>query len=201
MQPTIIHTDGASRGNPGTAAFAFTLARPNQPIYEEAGCLGTSTNNQAEYTAIVRALEHACQLGVTEPIILRSDSELIVKQMRGEYRVKNQELRSLYEQACRAAQALPGGVTFEHVRREQNRRADQLCNQALDGQANTCTPIKSKTVMKSKTVTRGTKTRPSNPLKAEVISLLSEAGALPTPEQVWHQLVALLRKHGLDVTK
>ncbi|MFQ3592726.1 MAG: ribonuclease HI family protein, partial [Gemmataceae bacterium] len=128
MQPTIIHTDGASRGNPGPAAFAFTLARPNQAVYEEAGCLGIMTNNQAEYTAVVRALQRAEQLGVTEPIVLRSDSELIVKQLQGEYRVKNEDLRTLYEQACKVAQELIGGVTFEHVRREQNRRADELCN-------------------------------------------------------------------------
>lgn len=195
MQSTIIHTDGASRGNPGPAAFAFTLARPNQPIYEQAGCLGTLTNNQAEYTAIVRALQHAGQLGITEPIIVRSDSELIVKQMRGQYRVKNEELRSLYEQACQAARSLSGGVTFEHVRREQNRRADELCNQALDGQQ----PNRMST--KSKATTRATKTRPSHPLKADVIALLSEAGALPSPEQVWNQLVALLHKHGLHVPK
>jgi ribonuclease HI len=191
MQPTIIHTDGASRGNPGPAAFAFTLARPDHPVVEEAGCLGTLTNNQAEYTAFVRALQCAEKLGVTEPIVLRSDSELIVKQMRGEYRVKNEELRPLYEQAIKAAKALAGGVTYEHVRREQNRRTDELCNLALDGQHDPARPIAARS-------TGGPK---PNALKADVIALLSEVGALPSAEEVWNDLAALLRKHGLNVPK
>ena len=191
MQPTIIHTDGASRGNPGPAAFAFTLARPDHPVVEEAGCLGSMTNNQAEYTAFVRALQCAEKLGVTDPIILRSDSELIVKQMRGEYRVKNEELRPLYEQASKAAKSLPGGVTFEHVRREQNRRTDELCNLALDGQQTRTGSLPARS-------TSGPK---PNALKADVIGLLSEAGALPSAEEVWNELAALLRKHGLNVPK
>jgi ribonuclease HI len=178
----IIHTDGASRGNPGPAAFAYTIARPGQPLFEEAGRLGQMTNNQAEYIAFVRALERAAVLGVTAPVLLKSDSELIVKQMRGEYRVKNEELRPLYEQASRAAAALKGGVTFEHVRREQNKRTDELCNLALDGG-----------------VAKPSAPREGNALKADAIAVLSEAGALPTAEEVWGQLVKVLRRHGLRV--
>jgi ribonuclease HI len=185
-ETVIIHTDGASRGNPGPAAFAYTIARPGQPLVEEAGRLGQMTNNQAEYIAFVRALERAAALGITAPVVLKSDSELIVKQMRGEYRVKNEELRPLYEQASRAARALTGGVTFEHVRREQNKRTDELCNLALDGGApkpSTAAP------------------REGNALKADAIAVLSEAGALPTAEEVWEQLAKVLRRHGFQVPK
>ena len=128
-----IHTDGASRGNPGEAAFAYVISRDGQPPIEEADCLGEMTNNQAEYTALVRALEHALELGARHRVIVHSDSELMVKQMNGEYRVKNEELRDLYEQACALRRRFDGPVTIRHVRREQNKRADQLCNEALDG--------------------------------------------------------------------
>ncbi|MGL4554662.1 MAG: ribonuclease HI family protein [Gemmataceae bacterium] len=184
--PVTIHTDGASRGNPGPAAFAYTIARPGLPAVEEAGCLGQMTNNQAEYIAFVRALERAAALGVEGPVVLKSDSELIVKQMRGEYRVKNEELRPLYEQARRAVSLLAGGVTFEHVRREQNKRTDELCNLALDGGA---------------AKPKASAPREGNALKADAIAVLSEAGALPTAEQVWDELAAVLRRHGLKVPR
>ncbi|HTU91534.1 MAG TPA: ribonuclease HI family protein [Gemmataceae bacterium] len=128
-----IHTDGASRGNPGDAAYAYVISRDDQPPIEEADCLGQMTNNQAEYIALVRALEHALELGPHHRLIIHSDSELMVKQMNGEYRVKNEELRGLYEQACTLRRRFEGPVTIRHVRREQNKRADQLCNEALDG--------------------------------------------------------------------
>jgi ribonuclease HI len=128
-----VYTDGASRGNPGAAACAYVIGRDGQPAIEEADCLGQMTNNQAEYTALIRALEHALQLGPQHRVIIHSDSELMVKQMNGEYRVKNEDLRGLYEQACTLRRRFEGPVTIRHVRREQNKRADQLCNDALDG--------------------------------------------------------------------
>ena len=128
-----IYTDGASRGNPGAAAFAYVIRREGQPPLEEAECLGDTTNNQAEYTALVRALERALQLGPHHRLLIHSDSELMVKQMNGEYRVKNADLRDLYEQACALRQQFEGAVTIRHVRRALNKRADELCNQALDG--------------------------------------------------------------------
>src|SRR6185437_14481985 len=128
-----IHTDGASRGNPGAAAFAYVIARDGQPPLEEADCLGSMTNNQAEYTALVRALEHALELGPEHRVIVHSDSELMVKQMSGQYSVKNADLRPLYEEARDLAHAFRGGVEFRHVRRALNSRADALCNEALDG--------------------------------------------------------------------
>src|SRR5438105_2385131 len=112
--PLTIHTDGASRGNPGDAAFAYVISCDGVPPIEEAGCLGELTNNQAEYTALVRALEHTVRLGNGQPVIVHSDSELMVKQMRGEYKVKNDDLRELYNQARRLVGQLSGGVTFRH---------------------------------------------------------------------------------------
>src|SRR5947209_16164164 len=87
-----INIDGAARGNPGPAAYAYVIARDGQPVIEEAACLGTATNNVAEYTALVKALERVAELGENH-VNIRSDSELLVKQMNGEYKVKNPQLR------------------------------------------------------------------------------------------------------------
>src|SRR4051812_12032488 len=80
-----IHTDGASRGNPGAAAYAYIIERDDGDVIEEAGLLGDVTNNQAEYAALVRSLRHALELGVDHSVVVNSDSELMVKQMNGEY--------------------------------------------------------------------------------------------------------------------
>jgi ribonuclease HI len=125
-----IRIDGAARGNPGPAAFAYVISMEGKPDIEENGCLGTTTNNIAEYTALVRALERACIVGAKR-LVICSDSELLVKQMKGEYKVKNEGLKPLYQQA-RTLAARYEGVAFQHVFREQNKRADQLCNDALD---------------------------------------------------------------------
>src|SRR5947209_11368241 len=89
-----INIDGGARGNPGPAAFAYVITQDGHLLTEEAGCLGTATNNLAEYTALVRALERAAELG-GEHLLIRSDSELLVKQMNGQYRVKNPQLKVL----------------------------------------------------------------------------------------------------------
>jgi ribonuclease HI len=127
----IIHTDGAARGNPGPAAFAFVVYRDGQAPLEQAGLLGRSTNNIAEYTALVRALEFA-KGQKSQRLLIKSDSELLVKQMSGHYRVKNAHLRDLYEEAkdlCRHFDQ----VEIRHVSRAQNSEADRLCNEVLDG--------------------------------------------------------------------
>src|SRR4051812_13830594 len=93
----IIHTDGGSRGNPGPAAYAYVIERPGTPAIEVKAFLGRTTNNIAEYTGLVKALEHARALGARE-LVVHSDSELMVKQLRGEYKVKNEGLRPLYEE-------------------------------------------------------------------------------------------------------
>jgi ribonuclease HI len=126
-----MHIDGAARGNPGPAAYAVVLARPGEPVIEEADAIGTATNNVAEYTALVAGLELATELGVKKLAVF-SDSELLVKQMNGEYRVKNPDLLDLYREAKQLAAGFEK-VTLAHVRREQNKRADEIGNEALDG--------------------------------------------------------------------
>lgn len=126
-----MHIDGAARGNPGPAAYAVVIARPGHSVVEEAATIGPATNNVAEYTALVRGLERAADLGLKRLAVF-SDSELLVKQMNGEYRVKHPDLVPLYEDAKELLKEFEA-VTITHVRREQNKRADALGNLALDG--------------------------------------------------------------------
>ena len=124
-------TDGGARGNPGPAAFAYVLEAEDGTVLEARGeAIGVATNNVAEYSALVAGLGRAVEAGVRE-LEVRSDSELMVKQMRGEYRVKNRDLQSLFLDASRAAREI-GLVTYTHVRREHNELADRLVNEALD---------------------------------------------------------------------
>jgi len=128
----VIHTDGAARGNPGPAAYAYTIRNGDGEIIDEAGCLGTMTNNQAEYIALVKALEHAERLGTHHRLRIHSDSELLVKQMNGEYRVKDAKLQQYYREASKLVDEFDD-VKIRHVPRAENSRADRLCNEALDG--------------------------------------------------------------------
>src|SRR5215218_2692905 len=128
----IIHIDGASRGNPGDAAYAVVITLPGGQVVEESGILGKETNHVAEYTALIKALEKAKGMGLRK-LRVHSDSELLVKQIAGEYRVKNEDLKPLFAEAKELIRGFPA-VTVTHVRREQNKRADELCNIALDGQ-------------------------------------------------------------------
>ena len=126
-----LFTDGGSRGNPGPAAYAFVLEAEDGTVLDARGeSIGVATNNVAEYSALVAGLERAIETGVGELEVV-SDSELMVKQMRGEYRVKNRDLQALFLEASRAAREL-GRVTYTHVRREHNELADRLVNEALD---------------------------------------------------------------------
>jgi ribonuclease HI len=127
----IIYTDGAARGNPGPAAWAVVLEKPDASVVEQSGDLGETTNNVAEYTALVRALELAHTQG-GKRLKIHSDSELMVRQMQGIYKVKNAGLLALYKQASELVKKFEK-VVFQHVRREQNKRADELCNEVLDG--------------------------------------------------------------------
>ncbi|HWY85827.1 MAG TPA: ribonuclease HI family protein [Gemmataceae bacterium] len=129
----LIHTDGGSRGNPGPAAYAYTIECPGQPAIEEKGYLGETTNNIAEYTGLIRALEHAMKLGARR-VLVHSDSELIINQMNGAYKVKHPGLLPLYKEADELRHAFDH-VTLRHVRREHNKRTDRLCNEALDAAA------------------------------------------------------------------
>src|SRR5438128_1952915 len=125
-----IFTDGGSRGNPGPAAYAYVIKRPGQPDIEEMAYLGQSTNNLAEYTGLVKALEHAKELG-GKRLLVNSDSELMVKQLNGQYKVKNEGLRPLYQRAVALRKHFEA-VTIKHVYRDENAQADALCNEAMD---------------------------------------------------------------------
>ena len=129
-----LSTDGGSRGNPGPAAAAYVIETDDGTILDARGeAIGVATNNVAEYQALVAGLAKAVELGVDELEVV-SDSELLVKQMRGEYRVKNEALIGLSLEATRLARQL-GRVRYTAVRREQNELADRLVNEALDGAA------------------------------------------------------------------
>jgi ribonuclease HI len=128
-----LYTDGASRGNPGEAAVCFRLLESTgQVLREEAQRIGRATNNQAEYRALIAGLEGAL-VETAGPLQCRSDSELMVKQMRGEYRVKDAALKPLWEQAQELTRQFVG-IEFVHVPRSDPdiARADELANQALD---------------------------------------------------------------------
>ena len=126
-----LFTDGGSRGNPGPAAYAFVLEAEDGTVLDARGeAIGVATNNVAEYAALVAGLERAVEAGVDELEVV-SDSELMVKQMRGEYRVKNRALQDLFLDASRSARKIRR-VTYTAVRREHNVLADSLVNEALD---------------------------------------------------------------------
>ena len=126
-----LFTDGGARGNPGPAAFAYVLEAEDGTVLDARGeAIGVATNNVAEYSALVAGLRRAVEAGVDDLEVL-SDSELMVKQMRGEYRVKNRDLQSYSLEAARLAREI-GRVAYTHVRREHNELADRLVNEALD---------------------------------------------------------------------
>ena len=126
-----LFTDGGARGNPGPAAYAFVIeAEDDTVLASEGQAIGVATNNVAEYRALLAGLERAVELGVDDLEVV-SDSELLVKQMRGEYRVKNAALRELSLEVARLARQV-GDVTYTAVRREHNEMADRLVNEALD---------------------------------------------------------------------
>jgi ribonuclease HI len=126
-----LSTDGGARGNPGPAAYGYVLEADDGTILAAHGeTIGVATNNVAEYRALIAGLEKAIEVGVDELEVV-SDSELLVKQMKGVYRVRNAGLQPLYDEARVLARSI-GRVTFEHVRREFNRDADRLANEAMD---------------------------------------------------------------------
>ena len=128
-----IYTDGGSRGNPGPSASAAVIKSPDGEILAEvAKYLGRTTNNQAEYTAIVIGLERAKKLGAKE-VFLFMDSELATKQLNGVYRVKDQEIAKRFLEVKNLVHTFDR-VTFTHVRREKNKEADALVNKCLDQQ-------------------------------------------------------------------
>ena len=126
-----LFTDGGARGNPGPAAYAYVLEAEDGTVLAAHGeTIGVATNNVAEYRALVEGLRRAAAAGIDELEVV-SDSELLVKQMRGEYRIKNEALRALAREAEELARQI-GRVTYTAVRREHNDLADRLVNEALD---------------------------------------------------------------------
>ncbi|HEY8843778.1 MAG TPA: reverse transcriptase-like protein [Gaiellaceae bacterium] len=126
-----LSTDGGARGNPGPAAYGYVLEAEDGTILDARGeAIGVATNNVAEYRALLAGLEKAVELGLGDVEVV-SDSELLVKQMRGEYKIKNEALRELADEAERLEDRL-GRVTYTAVRREHNELADRLVNEALD---------------------------------------------------------------------
>jgi ribonuclease HI len=129
--PIVAYIDGGARGNPGPAGFGVRIEQPDGALIEEFGAsIGVATNNVAEYRGLLAALEWALAHS-RRTVIVRSDSLLLVQQMRGTYRVKHPGLRPLYAKACLLAHEI-GRVAFEHVRRESNADADRLANAAMD---------------------------------------------------------------------
>ena len=126
-----LSTDGGSRGNPGPAAYGYVLELDDGTVLDARGeAIGVATNNVAEYRGLLAGLASAVERGVEELEVV-SDSELLVKQMRGEYKVKNETLRDLVDEAESLARRL-GRVRYTAVRREHNELADSLVNEALD---------------------------------------------------------------------
>lgn len=133
----IANIDGGSRGNPGPAGYGVRIEQDGQVIELKASC-GIATNNVAEYGGLLAALRWAVAQGVSS-LHLRSDSLLLVQQMKGVYRVKHPGLLPLSEEAKSMVRQI-GKVTFEHVRRELNKDADRLANEAMDDAAATPAP-------------------------------------------------------------
>jgi ribonuclease HI len=130
----LIYTDGGARGNPGPAGIgAVAFGENGEKIFEISKYLGEKTNNQAEYEAVIAALKKALESGASE-IEIRSDSELLVKQLNREYKVKNQGLAPLFLKVHNLTQSFKS-AKFRHIRREQNVAADKLANEAMDKRA------------------------------------------------------------------
>ena len=127
----IIYTDGAARGNPGPAAIGVILKdETGKALANISRCLGATTNNQAEYQAIIAGLEKAISLSAKN-VTIKSDSELVVKQINGLYKIKNTALRPFYQKVVQLIGSLES-FSITYIPREQNRKADELANKALD---------------------------------------------------------------------
>ncbi len=141
----VIFTDGGSRGNPGPSSAAYVIKTPHgKKLTAKAFFLGKNTNNYAEYTAVIKALEEAL-IYKPEKVNLYSDSELLVKQLNGQYKVKSKTIKPLYEKCTDLLHQFPD-CRIEHVYRENNKQADLLANQAMDVKKNITESKKPKNV-------------------------------------------------------
>lgn len=129
----VINTDGGARGNPGPAGIGVVIKNESgEVVFEHGGYIGEATNNVAEYRALLKAVETARDLGATE-LKINMDSELIVRQMLGQYKIKQPDLQKLAAEVIKVLKSF-SNFSFTHVRREFNKEADALVNQALDAQ-------------------------------------------------------------------
>ena len=197
-----INIDGAARGNPGPAAFAYVIRHDGETVLEGNGRLGDTTNNVAEYTALVEALAKAKELKASA-VLIRSDSELLVKQMNGQYRVKHEGLIPLHREASQLASEFKS-VAYSHVPREENRDADRLCNEALNGRASK-SPLHRPAVDNRKQETAGrapagdwtaTQADAERLLREAAVSWCEGGMDRPTPHQVLQQITKLLQDRG-----
>lgn len=125
-----LYSDGGSRGNPGAAALGYVLTLEDDREIKHGEYIGETTNNQAEYAAIIAGLAKAVELGVTQ-LDCYLDSELVVRQINGDYKVKNGDLRPRFAEVVQTKQKFEK-ITFTHIPREKNNEADSLVNDALD---------------------------------------------------------------------
>jgi ribonuclease HI len=126
----VLYCDGASRGNPGPSSYGIVILENGAPVYEAGERIPDGTNNVAEYEGLIQGLTHCARLEGSE-VIVRSDSQLLVRQMLGQYKVKTPHILTLFNKAKVLASRF-SVVHFEHIPREQNKSADKLANAALD---------------------------------------------------------------------
>lgn len=181
--PASVHVaniDGASRGNPGPAAYAVILRAPDgSKLCEFAKVIGRETSNIAEYYGLVAALDYAASHSI-RALRVRSDSELLVRQMQGRYKVKNAALRPLHERAQKLARALDYFV-IEHVMREQNCEADALGNLALDRRGSVGASVRSET---SPSRTARSARAAETPAAAQTVRAIYKGGVLIPVEKI-----------------
>ena len=135
MEELIINCDGGSRGNPGPAASAFVVKKGNEEIYHDSKFLGNTTNNVAEYSAVILALEwllHDSKFLIPDSVVFILDSELIVRQINGVYKVKDLKLKKLHAHVAELIKKLGKKIIFKNVLRDKNKIADGLVNIKLD---------------------------------------------------------------------
>lgn len=134
MNKLNIYTDGGARGNPGPAAYGVVIkTNQNQTLYEQGQSIGKATNNEAEYQGLIEALRWLNNSQVkANQFNFYLDSNLVVKQMQGKFKVKANNLKPLWQEAKKLAQNLSGEINYQHIPREKNAAPDKLLNQALD---------------------------------------------------------------------
>jgi ribonuclease HI len=178
----LAYIDGAARGNPGPASYAVIVRGPDGNVVSELKkSIGRETNNVAEYFALIAALDYAAGHDIRK-LRIRSDSELLVRQMQGRYKVKSPDLRPLHERASKLARALDY-FAIEHVPREENLGADRLANEALDGASGpSVTEPRHSPALREPRATRGSSAATGNIRARYLNGVLVPAAPLDLPE-------------------